>query len=307
MKLVICGNGFDQHHRLPTNYTDYCLFLNRNHPDIIRKMKFSDYFGGASTDINQTTNVFWTDVEGKLTYDFEAHLDNTLEEFSPNYMDEKTDYGGVEVHVEEGLSTFEDFTGLPFYEWLMTIPVSGTPQSSLFTLSPDDYYVTYNYTDTLETVYGIPKDHILHIHGSICDLKNPKSNFEVHSEIQFGNPNSSKTNVEQILDSKYKNTEEEYFVRNAIPKLARTCEAMSKDLKSNYQSLRRFLSGKTINEVVVMGHSFLGVDKAYYDDIFVKQFRGLPWSFYWYSPNDLKNIQQAQSIFNLSNVNSIRW
>ena len=35
MKLIICGNCFDQHHRLPTNYTDYCEFLNINYPEIL--------------------------------------------------------------------------------------------------------------------------------------------------------------------------------------------------------------------------------------------------------------------------------
>ncbi len=307
MKLIICGNGFDQHHRLPTNYTDYCKFLNQNHSDVIRGMKFSDYFGFASPSLDQTTDIFWTDVEGSLTYDFEEHLANTIEEYSPNLMDERPDYDGVEVHVEEGLDTFENFTGLPFYEWLLTIPVSGTPQSSSFTLSPDDYYVTYNYTDTLETVYGIPEDHVLHIHGSLRNLMNPKSNFDVHSEIQFGNPNSSGDDVERMLNDKYKNDEDMYFIQNAIPKLASTCEAMSKSLRSNYKTLKHFLRGKGIDEVVVMGHSFLGVDKAYYDDIFVKLFQGVPWTFYWYSDGDLDKIQQAKSAFGLSNVTPIQW
>ncbi|MBP5769158.1 MAG: hypothetical protein J6W51_08735 [Fibrobacter sp.] len=58
MKLIICGNGFDQHHGLPTNYTDYCEFLNKNYPGIIRKMKYSDYFGFASPSLDQTTDIF---------------------------------------------------------------------------------------------------------------------------------------------------------------------------------------------------------------------------------------------------------
>lgn len=32
-------------------------------------------------------------------------------------------------------------------------------------LKPDAYYLTFNYTDTLEILYGIPDENICHIHG----------------------------------------------------------------------------------------------------------------------------------------------
>ncbi len=319
MKLIICGNGFDQHHRLPTNYTDYCMFLKLSYPKILRDMGFSDYFVGSSSTLDCPSDRFWTDVEKHLTYDFIGHLDNALEEYRPNMMDEDPDYDEVAVRAEDGLGMLKDFTGEPFYEWLLSIPVHNAIKSSAFVLSPDDYYVTFNYTDTLEIVYGIPRDHILHIHGSIHDVSLTNANFvsdearmrvhdgDVHKVIQFGNPFESEQKVHEALRKHYQDSEDWYLVQSAFVKLAKTCGAMSKNLKSNYNTLQNFLKDKNVTEISIMGHSFLGVDKAYYDDIWVKQFQCVPWTFYWYSKEDFDKIQEAKSAFGLSNVTPIKW
>lgn len=314
MKLIICGNGFDQHHRLPTNYTDYCEFLNVWYPEVLEEMGLSNYFQASSPILSSSTNTFWTDVEKYLVFDFIGHMDYVLEEYRDDPDDDM-----VSVRAEDGLGVFRDFTGEPFYEWLLLISSCDVVKSEKFVLSPDDYYVTFNYTDTLEKVYEIPDSHILHIHGSIDDVVLTEGDFaseearrrvhdtDVHRVIQFGNPFESGEKVRAELREHYNNNEDWNLVQSAFVKMARVCDAMSKSIESNYEKLRNFLSEKIFDEVVVMGHSFLGVDRAYYENVLVELFHDKLWTFYWYSEEDRNNACVAKEAFKLSNVAQIQW
>ena len=49
--------------------------------------------------------------------------------------------------------------------------------------------------------------------------------------------------------------------------------AFSKNLKCNYATMKSFLKEALIDEIVIIGHSFLGVDEQYYRDILVPRRR----------------------------------
>jgi hypothetical protein len=51
-----------------------------------------------------------------------------------------------------------------FSEWIESIWISDEPLS--IEIPKEARYLTFNYTDTLEKLYGIPTENILHIHGT---------------------------------------------------------------------------------------------------------------------------------------------
>ena len=62
-----------------------------------------------------------------------------------------------------------DIINEAFTKWLRSISLAKTPK--FFILDKDAYYLTFNYTDTLETIYGIQDRHVLHIHGKFHRMK----------------------------------------------------------------------------------------------------------------------------------------
>lgn len=51
-----------------------------------------------------------------------------------------------------------------FRDWVDSIEIRGVKK--LYRLNPDSRYLSFNYTDTLETEYGITPNQVTHIHGS---------------------------------------------------------------------------------------------------------------------------------------------
>ena len=50
-----------------------------------------------------------------------------------------------------------------FTDWVLSIPMPS--RAMRMDLSKEAFYLTFNYADTLECLYDIPEDQILHIHG----------------------------------------------------------------------------------------------------------------------------------------------
>ena len=64
--------------------------------------------------------------------------------------------------------------------------------------------------------------------------------------------------------------------------------AFSKKLSMNYDVLSKFIDeNKTkITEVIVLGHSMLGVDEPYYRDVIVPKLKDVHWDVYWHKFDD---------------------
>ena len=51
-----------------------------------------------------------------------------------------------------------------------------------------------------------------------------------------------------------------------------------------------FLKDAFIDEIVIIGHSFMGVDEQYYRDILVPLYKDKKWIFYYYQSDELARI-----------------
>ena len=138
--LYIIGNGFDLKHNLPTRYSDFAIFCQKNAPELFDKM--NDLYPKLSL------NGLWSDFESALEFPDIKKLEQRQKE---------KDYSiGVEpVRMKEAFNEWAK--ALNSIIQLLTI-------EKRYDLNTDDYFITFNYTNVLEHVYNIDDSKVLHIH-----------------------------------------------------------------------------------------------------------------------------------------------
>lgn len=162
--LYIIGNGFDLWHGLPTSYTQFYDFAKETLEEIEQYYLF-----------NVPRAVPWHDFENALGafdwrefYDTHNNIDVTADDFRASFayaLGDDLD-GQADLHVEAIKECFQD--------WVLDIDISTANQKLI--LSDTARFITFNYTSTLQNLYGIDNDKILHIHGRA----------EVFDELIFG-------------------------------------------------------------------------------------------------------------------------
>lgn len=151
--LVIIGNGFDIHHGCESQYSDYKAWLQEHDKPLYDKLnRYIDISGN-----------WWNNFEMNLS---EFNLQKLQADVPPLVIDYNVDprfppsFSSRTAMLMRGL---RDEIEKSFTEWIESIKI---PQkASKITLPPDSDFITFNYTNTLESLYGIPEDRILHIHG----------------------------------------------------------------------------------------------------------------------------------------------
>ncbi|OPX92306.1 MAG: hypothetical protein A4E53_00563 [Pelotomaculum sp. PtaB.Bin104] len=157
MKLYICGNGFDLHHGYKTGYRDYRSFLLKHHEDAF--MAFNDFQYLSTSDR-------WSDLEESLTINYEECIEEAVNEYYPDLNDDSDSrWNGIDMDLDEQTKFIFDFTGKYFLEWLTQIDFS--KPVNIISINKNALFVTFNYTTTLENLYGIAPSNILHIHGHV--------------------------------------------------------------------------------------------------------------------------------------------
>ena len=159
-RLYIIGNGFDRHHLIRSgyyNFRDWCV-KNRNYdPDEIEP-----YF--AIKD-------FWGSFEENLAKFAAAHYAHDITFANPTcLMDENVDMNMASTEVENTLSDWWNQMKDNLDAWVKTL----SPPCRLRKIKADfsnAKVLTFNYTKTLESLYGVNPIDILHVHGCTGDNK----------------------------------------------------------------------------------------------------------------------------------------
>ena len=181
----------------------------------------------------------------------------------------------------------EQFKG-KFDEWVESIKISGAKR--ILDLSPNCRYLTFNYTDTLETIYGIPQQNIVHIHGS--RLK--------HDEYIIGH-----NHYRDPIDAW--DEESLIFESQAMESIIESMNDFVKDYRGNIEKYSDFFSKLSeIKQVVCYGHSMNKVDWPYFEEIIRKVGKDAPWRISYYCKEDFDNVHEFKSHFGLTNVSTFQ-
>lgn len=171
-KIFIIGNGFDLAHSLPTKY-------NPDFKSIAEGIEQISYFW----DIYQSQVAeIWSDFENCLAFPDFNNLKEIFDGYAPDYFsDYEHDRNAIITQVDLNVNLMRAlylFADQAENEINLKEPLS---QFIKFFTS-NDLFVNMNYTHTLEMLYGINKDKVLHIHGEVgannLILGYPEENYQ---------------------------------------------------------------------------------------------------------------------------------
>lgn len=290
MRLFVIGNGFDRAHKLPTSYEDFRQYLLDEYPDSDTD-NFTIPEGQTTADgdisyedvdvvsyllrlVSNVDGEEWSNLEHSLGYlDYDEIFDS-LETVRDNDGDPdhfKNLYNTEDLAsglVEPTLSIAELFS-----EWIDTIEIEEVDKIDEFSalIDPEkDLFLTFNYTSTLETVYGA--QYVCHIHG------------EQGTELVFGHGNDEDY-TEYYLD-KYTGSE---------TALRQIDELLKKDTSSAIKKNNAFfedLEKVSIDRVYSFGFSFSKVDEIYVKEICKRLPRDVTWYLNDFDPSEKRDEYQ---------------
>lgn len=234
MKLYILGNGFDVAHGLSTKYLD-----------------FENYVKSIDKELYDKLNEIYP--SSVLWFDFEKGLG----EADISLLKKIDDLFGIKGIVG---NSFADKISTIFGQWISEIDYSKA--GKLFSFSDNDIFFSFNYTDTLNSVYGIQETNIIHIHNFVGDCL-----FELHKLI-VGHNNSNFGDCE-LLKSTYKDTK--------------------KIIAENKQWFDD-LNSKPITDIEVIGHSYNLIDVDYFDGI-NKHLPDVKWLLNYHTDEDKTRLE----------------
>ncbi len=269
--IVIVGNGFDVNHGLPSSYANFKEWLKNN--DI-------NLFDFLNTYIDVKGN-WWNDFERSLSeFDIPKLIRETPLEKSPRDSKLPPSFSHP---ASWRLDSVRDAISLKFTEWVKTL--DGVEINKKIDLPEACLYISFNYTDTLERVYGIEENKIVYIHGKASRgdkliYGHGKSQFELEYDVM------KKYNLHRSDD---------FFTAGSFgdseSELTSRVSYWQKYIQLGlyYNVLRPAVSGAC--NVCVYGLSFSKVDFPYLQWI-VEKNPNLKWRVSWHSENDKKCISE---------------
>lgn len=270
-RLYVIGNGFDIHHGIESKYWDFEKWVKKTYKD-------SSLIGLMDTFFSNNRE-FWGDIENALGEYDEEEITDFCEPNNPE--DFKYDHPGQwQDGVEGGISwvfgqTMEQFRSV-FEEWVRSIDISGV-EIDLY-IPQTAKYLTFNYTETLEQGYGVPKQNVLHIHGS---------RFNPSDEFVFGHDNHRDEEVPLLDDSIL------LPYQNAYSSVIRIMNEWKKSPKNLIEKNKAFFQSlNTCKGVCIMGLSYNGIDMPYLDEIVTNVAPNCKWLLFYHSEGD-KNRAEA--------------
>ncbi|HFJ9454020.1 TPA: bacteriophage abortive infection AbiH family protein [Bacillus tropicus] len=236
-KLFIIGNGFDLAHGIESTYEHFKKYLEKNCQDEI-----SDVEGAIESgqDISENSGVMFgllfhaiNEIEGEGLW---SNLEKTLGDINYDGFLSRNGYKNNDILLDT-LKTrafiFKDY----FYSWVNKISIERANSKEDFKklINSDDLFLNFNYTKTLEDVYNVNEDAVVHIHGVAGD------------DVEFGHG----------ADHRNSGFEEEELIHEEFRK------DTDKIVEDHEFFFGELIPGRQIKEIYSFGFSYGDVDQVY--------------------------------------------
>ncbi|WP_036189069.1 bacteriophage abortive infection AbiH family protein [Marinimicrobium agarilyticum] len=271
--LYIIGNGFDLHHGLDTHYRSFGLYLQDHYGTIYDQLL--EYFGLPHIDKNdKAVDPLWRDFEHSLSLldvdmVYEAYSGSIANPGAPHFRDR--DWNTFAIDMEMVVDSLTKGLIKAFHEFISQIDYTVIPRDKRISLGSHALFLSFNYTDTLESYYGISDSQITYIHGKAVN----------NDEIILGHGVDANNFTEEppkapagLSDDELELWEEEMNDRYDYSfELGKT--ALQDYFSSSYKDTQAvirvhmdfFASLENIDQVFILGHSLSDVDFPYFEKI----------------------------------------
>ena len=171
--LVIIGNGFDLWQNLKTSYKEFYNYYIQHKFEICKKLKIKEITVKEDKKTYKITPVelIYGDIyDNDLDYfDFWNTFEDSLGDldiFNLNlyYGKESTDLEDFTRNSSDARKILET----AFCDWVHSLNIKSKTRSKL-KFKKNCIFINFNYTKTLENLFGIDEDDVIHIHGEADD------------------------------------------------------------------------------------------------------------------------------------------
>ena len=283
MTLHIIGNGFDLAHGIASSYADFKDYAWKHGDQYLMGLLETCY-----PDVNPWNGelYLWSDLERALgNLYFQAAFEASTDDIQLEDGHEGRYIAQMEDAPEFLLGMMFDAFHRVFEDWVNDIDNNVDPIPHLFHFGGGDKYLSFNYTDTLEKVYGVPRNRINYIHGR------RNSNDEIivgHHAVVNANDHLS----DDPIIYEYQGYEN---IANEVNKQRKLTSDIIANNREYWQSLGQ------VDKVMVYGHSLTDVDMDYFHEV-AKHVKGIcEWHFsiYYYDPISRKKaVEHIVSVIN---------
>ena len=274
--LYIIGNGFDIHHGLKSRYSDYRRWLKGYRQTLYRHIKL--FYGSPNY-------VWWRDFEEHLAdIRFDKYLPFLLSltptEQRARLIEYSKEYGVRALPLlqnnppSEGYSSSElaelicfeirimlDEISASFRDWVNDFDPPST--NKMVNCPQSAYYISFNYTDVLETLYLIPKNQICHIHGA-CYL---------WTDLVFGHGKEKSALINNLFA--FINKRNKRPPKDIIRLMEEIVDNISNQLLAYKKGVKNLINKKldnnkaiaSVDTIYIFGLSFSTIDQPYLEHI----------------------------------------
>lgn len=295
-RLYIIGNGFDRYHGINSSYYDFRDWMRDN-----------ICYDGEEIESLFECDDLWKSFEENLAllrYDVLAR--EKTEENPPNVASEhfENTLSDARCEVENLLEGWYEEVRKALPRWVRQLN-RPNPDVRLMLNDKDSVFLTFNYTRTLEDLYGISDDVVLHVHGKDGDpwdgllLGHGGNVSREHLEKPF-----HKVTKEDLEEGNVPDPNLELAESDAIQAGYHMVMKWAKPVHDKIAEFSEFFKDlSSVEEVFVLGLSFSMVDQAYITEVVNSVGSNAGWSISYYSEKDKKTIAELCQAYHLKSVN----
>ena len=276
--LCIIGNGFDLHHGIASSYEDFRQYA-------WKKCGLDGYWIGQLEACYPTKNKdgkleLWCDLEYALgNIDFQNAFDESTEDVELEEDHEMRYQAQMEDAPKHHLEMmFEAFHGI-FEEWVNQIDIDAQPVV-LPHFDRNGMFLSFNYTETLETLYRIPKAQINYIHGR----------RNCNQRLVVGHINN-------LNGNDFLSEDPMIYEYEAYDNIAEVVNEQQKNISEIISDNAKYWSSLTnIDKIVIYGHSLSDIDLDYFVEIAKHVTPDVQWFFSIYYNNPQERDKEISRV-----------
>lgn len=280
--LHIIGNGFDLAHGILSTYMDFEKYAwsHSSHNSYYLEVLENCY----SQKNKDGRLILWSDLEYALgNLDFQQAFSLGTEDIEKEEDHEFRYQAQMEDAPEYMLRDMFTIFHKLFEDWVNSINIDLDPLTNILHFDSNGLFLSFNYTETLESIYNITRNNIRYLHGR------RKSN----DKLIVGHCNN-------IDGENYLPKDPAIYEYQAYRGIADVVNGERKNVTDIILNNNDFWQQLfNIDKVVVYGHSLSDVDRPYFKQVANSIKQASEWYFSIYYHNPQERIKEVEKVSNM--------
>jgi hypothetical protein len=323
--LYIIGNGFDLHHGIASKYSDFKIYLAKHDRNLLHTLE----------NLYDCEDI-WGDFEKNLLTISRETFIAYISPFLPTNEVGDDDFTYAELffsqdHAGELVNRLSENLRKRFHQWIRTLNMPTGYEQRIIEVDNNALFLSFNYTDFIETAYGVPPHQICYLHGKKSDKigsiilghgESPENSLEnwlkenhrkQRFQLRLKNKrnryynNSNSTYLAYFLEDESKGNwgseAKHYAIKFAVERIEDYYEQSFKNLYKVLETNKSFISSlNKIKSIIVKGHSLSEVDMPYFEKILEVNDdpENIEWEVSFHSDANLNRINEFAQELNIN-------